>query len=147
MFWIALAICTLFVLYGAFYAQTIGNRNPKHYFIYSKEFSWYYLLLVFTHILCLCVFIVSRYASITLGEEGEDPEFFYHLGLRCYLVLVWDWTSILTTAEPISHAFTLTPIHKRVLNLQSMMHFNFVLSLGITCMGSIWNCSISLCIF
>lgn len=57
--------------------------------------------------------LFSRYASITLGEEGEDPEFslpswfamLFSAGMGIGLVF---WT----TAEPISHAFTLTPIHK-----------------------------------
>ena len=126
MFWIALAICTLFVLYGAFMPKQLETGTQNITSFIAKNFSWYYLLLVLL-IFFVCVYLLfSRYASITLGEEGEDPEFslpswfamLFSLGMGIGLVF---WT----TAEPISHAFTLTPIHKAVLNLQSMMHFNF----------------------
>ncbi len=60
----------------------------------------------------MCIFYF-RYANITLGEEGEDPEFslpswfamLFSAGMGIGLVF---WT----TAKPISHAFKLTPIHK-----------------------------------
>ena len=104
MFWIALAICTLFVLYGAFMPKQLetGTQNITSFI---ANFSWYYLLLVLL-IFFVCVYLLfSRYASITLGEEGEDPEFslpswfamLFSAGMGIGLVF---WT----TAEPISHA-------------------------------------------
>ena len=125
MFWIALAICTLFVLYGAFMPKQLETGTQNITSFIAKNFSWYYLLLVLL-IFFVCVYLLfSRYASITLGEEGEDPEFSLPSWFAMLFSRYGDWTSIWTTAEPISHAFTLTPIHKAVLNLQSMMHFNF----------------------
>lgn len=94
-------------------SETVRKTHAKHYYIYCATFSWYYLLLVLV-ILFVCVYILfSRYANITLGEEGEDPEFslpswfamLFSAGMGIGLVF---WT----TAEPISHAFKLTPIHK-----------------------------------
>ncbi len=113
VFWTALAICTLFVLYGAFMPKQLETGTQNITSFIAKNFSWYYLLLVLL-IFFVCVYLLfSRYASITLGEEGEDPEFslpswfamLFSAGMGIGLVF---WT----TAEPISHAFTLTPIHK-----------------------------------
>ena len=78
----------------------------------AVHFSWYYLLLVLLILIVSVYLLFSRYASITLGK-GEDPEFslpswfamLFSAGMGIGLVF---WT----TAEPISHAFTLTPIHK-----------------------------------
>ena len=92
-----------------FYAKQLETGTQNITSFIAKEFFLVLLVTSFTHILCLCVFIVSRYASITLGEEGEDPEFslpswfamLFSAGMGIGLVF---WT----TAEPISHAFTLT---------------------------------------
>lgn len=113
VFWTALAICTLFVLYGAFMPTQLETGTQNITSFIAQNFSWYYLLLVLL-IFFVCVYLLfSRYASITLGEEGEDPEFslpswfamLFSAGMGIGLVF---WT----TAEPISHAFTLPPIHK-----------------------------------
>ena len=113
VFWVSLAICTIFVAYGAIFPQAVRNTHAKHYFIYSVAFFMVLFAARFSYFICLCVYIFSRYASITLGEEGEDPEFslpswfamLFSAGMGIGLVF---WT----TAEPISHAFKLTPIHK-----------------------------------
>lgn len=79
----------------------------------GQNFSWYYLLLLLA-IFLICVYLLfSRYSQITLGEEGEEPEFslkswfamLFSAGMGIGLVF---WT----TAEPISHAYTATPIHQ-----------------------------------
>ena len=89
VFWTALAICTLFVLYGAFMPKQLETGTQNITSFIAKNFSWYYLLLVLL-IFFVCVYLLfSRYASITLGEEGKILNSHYHLGLPCYLVLVW----------------------------------------------------------
>ena len=129
-------------------SKQLRKLHAKHYFIYCATFSWYYLLLVLV-ILFVCVYILfSRYASITLGEEGEDPEFslpswfamLFSAGMGIGLVF---WT----TAEPISHAFKLTPIHKAGTQsaINDAMQFSF--SIGDSCMGSLWYCRACVCIF
>ena len=94
-------------------SQAVRNTHAKHYYIYSVAFFLVLFIARFSYFICLCVYLFSRYASITLGEEGEDPEFslpswfamLFSAGMGIGLVF---WT----TAEPISHAFKLTPIHK-----------------------------------
>lgn len=113
VFWIALVVCTLFVVYGALLPKQLESATKKITNVIAVNFGWYYLLLVLA-ILIVCVYLLfSRYASITLGEEGEEPEFslkswfamLFSAGMGIGLVF---WT----TAEPISHAFTMTPIHR-----------------------------------
>ena len=113
VFWIALLICTGFVIYGAIWPKTLETITQNITSFIAVNFGWYYLLLVL-FILIVCIYLLfSRYASITLGEEGEDPEFslkswfamLFSAGMGIGLVF---WT----TAEPISHAYTMTPIHK-----------------------------------
>ncbi len=75
VFWTALVICTLFVLYGALLPKQLETVTQNITSFIAVNFSWYYLLLVLM-IFFICVYLLfSRYASITLGEEGEDPEF------------------------------------------------------------------------
>ncbi|HHC8904877.1 TPA: BCCT family transporter [Staphylococcus aureus] len=112
VFWVSLVICTIFVAFGAIFPKQLEKLTQNITTFIALHFSWYYLLLVLV-ILFVCVYILfSRYANITLGEEGEDPEFslpswfamLFSAGMGIGLVF---WT----TAEPISHAFKLTPIH------------------------------------
>ncbi|UXV41778.1 BCCT family transporter [Staphylococcus simulans] len=113
VFWFALAICTLFVIYGAIFPKQLEAGTQQITTFIAKYFTWYYLILLLV-ILIVCIYLLfSRYSNITLGEEGEDPEFslqswfamLFSAGMGIGLVF---WT----TAEPISHAFTQTPIHK-----------------------------------
>lgn len=113
VFWVALAICTTFVIYGAILPKQLEQVTQTVTSFIAVHFSWYYLLLVLLILIVSVYLLFSRYASITLGKEGEDPEFslpswfamLFSAGMGIGLVF---WT----TAEPISHAFTLTPIHK-----------------------------------
>ncbi|GGB73166.1 glycine betaine transporter [Staphylococcus nepalensis] len=113
VFWVALTICTLFVIYGAVAPKQLETITQNITNFIAVHFGWYYLLLVLAILVVSIYLLFSRYSTITLGEEGEDPEFslkswfamLFSAGMGIGLVF---WT----TAEPISHAFTLTPIHK-----------------------------------
>ncbi len=113
VFWVALTICTLFVIYGAIAPKQLESVTQAITNFIAVNFGWYYLLLVLAILVVSIYLLFSRYSTITLGEEGEDPEFslkswfamLFSAGMGIGLVF---WT----TAEPISHAFTLTPIHK-----------------------------------
>ncbi len=75
VFWVALAICTAFVIYGAILPKQLEKYTQNITNFIAVHFGWYYLLLVLA-ILVICVYLLfSRFSSITLGEEGEDPEF------------------------------------------------------------------------
>lgn len=136
VFWTALVICTLFVLYGALLPKQLETVTQNITSFIAVNFSWYYLLLVLM-IFFICVYLLfSRYASITLGEEGEDPEFslpswfamLFSAGMGIGLVF---WT----TAEPISHAFTLTPIHKAGTQAAINDAFQFAFFTGVSTHG------------
>ncbi len=113
VFWVALTICTLFVIYGAIAPKQLESVTQAITNFIAVNFGWYYLLLVLAILVVSIYLLFSRYSTITLGEEGEDPEFslkswfamLFSAGMGIGLVF---WT----TAEPTSHAFTLTPIHK-----------------------------------
>lgn len=113
VFWCALSICTLFVIYGAILPKQLEQVTQSITNFIAVHFGWYYLLLVL-FILIVCIYLLfSRFASITLGDDNEEPEFslkswfamLFSAGMGIGLVF---WT----TAEPISHAYTLTPLHK-----------------------------------
>ncbi|WP_414075957.1 BCCT family transporter [Staphylococcus pseudintermedius] len=113
VFWISLLLCSLFVLVGAIFPKQMEETTQSITTWIGQNFSWYYLLLLLA-IFLICVYLLfSRYSQITLGEEGEAPEFslkswfamLFSAGMGIGLVF---WT----TAEPISHAYTATPIHQ-----------------------------------
>lgn len=111
VFWVALSICVIFVLFGAIVPEQTEQITGNITAFISTYFSWYYLLLIMI-ILAICVYLLfSRYSSIKLGKEDEDPEFslpswfamLFSAGMGIGLVF---WT----TAEPISHAFISSPV-------------------------------------
>ncbi|MBI5974700.1 BCCT family transporter [Staphylococcus canis] len=113
VFWISLFLCAVFVLLGAIFPKEMEMATQNVTAWISKYWSWYYLLLVLALFLVCIYLLFSRYGNITLGKEGEAPEFslkswfamLFSAGMGIGLVF---WT----TAEPISHAFTATPLHK-----------------------------------
>ncbi len=113
VFWIAVVMCSLFVLIGAIFPEQMEQQTQAITQWIGYHFSWYYLLLVLALFLVCIYLLFSRYSHITLGKEGEEPEFslkswfamLFSAGMGIGLVF---WT----TAEPISHAFKASPIHK-----------------------------------
>lgn len=75
VFWISLLLCSLFVLVGAIFPKQMEETTQSITTWIGQNFSWYYLLLLLA-IFLICVYLLfSRYSQITLGEEGEAPEF------------------------------------------------------------------------
>lgn len=113
VFWVSLILCAVFVLLGAIFPNNMERITQDITDWISKYFSWFYLLLVLALFLVCIYLLFSRYSQITLGKEGEAPEFslkswfamLFSAGMGIGLVF---WT----TAEPISHAYTATPIHE-----------------------------------
>ena len=56
--------------------------------------------------------LFSRYASITLGEEGEDPEFSLPSWFAMLFSRYGDWTSILDYCRTNKSRIYVNPIHK-----------------------------------
>ena len=111
VFWVSLFLCALFVLLGALFSKHVEKSTQNITSFIATHFAWYYLLLVLA-ILFVCVYLLfSRHSSIILGKEGEAPEFslkswfamLFSAGMGMGLVF---WT----TAEPLSHAYTKSPI-------------------------------------
>ena len=74
VFWCALSICTLFVIYGAILPKQL-EQVTQSITNFIVHFGRYYLLLVL-FILIVCIYLLfSRFASITLGDDNEEPEF------------------------------------------------------------------------
>lgn len=73
VFWVALAICTAFVIYGAILPKQLEKYTQNITNFIAVHFGWYYLLLVLA-ILVICVYLLfSRFSSITLGERRGRP--------------------------------------------------------------------------
>ncbi|UEX90632.1 BCCT family transporter [Staphylococcus ratti] len=111
VFWVSLLLCALFVILGACFPKYVETATQHVTKVIATHFAWYYLLLVLA-ILLICVYLLfSRHSTITLGKEGEAPEFslkswfamLFSAGMGMGLVF---WT----TAEPLSHAFTNAPL-------------------------------------
>ncbi|MGG0741248.1 BCCT family transporter [Niallia taxi] len=111
VFWISLLISLVLVVWG--------SLNPNHLNLVSltltnnilEDFGWFYLILVLC-ILLFCFFLMfSRFGNVKLGNQNEQPEFsraswfamLFSAGMGMGLVF---WS----TAEPISHAFTNSPM-------------------------------------
>ncbi|PWZ96451.1 choline transporter [Staphylococcus pseudintermedius] len=104
VFWISLLLCSLFVLVGAIFPKQMEETTQSITTWIGQNFSWYYLLLLLA-IFLICVYLLfSRYSQITLGEEGEEPEF----SLKSWFAMLFSagmgiGLVFYGAAEPISH--------------------------------------------
>jgi glycine betaine transporter len=110
VFWYALAICAVLVVWGAVapdHLQTVSSNMTTYI---SEAFGWYYLLIIML-LLAFCIYLIfSRFGKIKLGKDDDKPDFnlatwfamLFSAGMGMGLVF---WT----TAEPISHAFKSPP--------------------------------------
>ncbi|MFC5712983.1 BCCT family transporter [Thalassorhabdus alkalitolerans] len=110
VFWYGLAICGLFVLWGAAAPEHLESVTLTTTAFISDWFGWYYILLIMV-ILAFCIYLIfSRFNKIKLGKDSDKPEFslptwfamLFSAGMGIGLIF---WT----TAEPISHAFISSP--------------------------------------
>ena len=104
VFWVALTICTLFVIYGAVAPKQLETITQNITNFIAVHFGWYYLLLVLAILVVSIYLLFSRYSTITLGEEGEDPEF----SLKSWFAMLFSagmgiGLVFYGAAEPISH--------------------------------------------
>src|SRR5690625_3398752 len=110
VFWYAIAICIVIVMWGSFAPDHLNNMTEAATtFIYNR-FGWYYTLVIISMI-ALCLFLMfSRFGNIKLGKKGDEPDFslpawfamLFSAGMGIGLVFF-------TTAETISHAFISAP--------------------------------------
>ncbi|AJD90239.1 BCCT family transporter [Jeotgalibacillus malaysiensis] len=111
VFWYGLGVCLIVVLWGVLAPVNLQTITAEVTGFLSNWFGWYYLLIVMI-MLIFCVYLIfSRFGNIKLGKSDDQPEFklstwfamLFSAGMGMGLVF---WT----TAEPISHAFTSSPI-------------------------------------
>ncbi|MBB6451683.1 glycine betaine transporter [Salirhabdus euzebyi] len=110
VFWYALAICVVIVVWGGFAPKHLQNVTAEVTGVITEAFGWYYLLIVML-LLIFCIYLIfSRFGKIKLGKDEDKPDFklatwfamLFSAGMGIGLVF---WT----TAEPISHAFISPP--------------------------------------
>lgn len=109
----SISICVVFIIFGALFTRQFEAITTALTNSISIQFSWYYLILVVIFLILCLILLCSKYSNITLGQEGEQPEFslvswfsmLFCAGMGMGLVF---WT----TTEPISDAFLLSPEHK-----------------------------------
>lgn len=110
VFWIALSICALIVLWGMIDPKNLKDSTQAITTYISEYFGWYYLLIIMVF-LAFCIYLIfSRIGKLRLGKDNERPEYstaswfamLFSAGMGMGLVF---WT----TAEPISHAFKSSP--------------------------------------
>ena len=110
VFWISLATCIALVAWGFIAPENFKEMTGNLTADISSVFGWYYLTTVFI-ILVFCIYLIfSRFSSIKLGKQDDEPEFsllswfamLFSAGMGMGLVF---WT----TSEPISHAFISAP--------------------------------------
>ncbi|RNF38900.1 BCCT family transporter [Planococcus salinus] len=128
VFWYAIAISIIVVLWGAIAPENLESFTSTVTGNLTARFGWFYLLLVIA-ILVFCVYMMfSRFGNVKLGKKDDVPEFsrlswfamLFSAGMGMGLVF---WT----TAEPISHAFTSSPLAEEGSNqaVQDALKYSF----------------------
>lgn len=128
VFWISLAACIGLVVWGVIAPLDFQRLTGDLTAWISSVFGWYYLTTVFI-ILVFCIYLIfSRFSTIKLGKDKDEPEFsllswfamLFSAGMGMGLVF---WT----TAEPISHAFISAPRAETGTNqaINEAMQFSF----------------------
>lgn len=109
-FWIALTLVGIMVVLGIIYPESFQLITFKIRRFISRDFGWYYLLLV-TSLVLFCIFLIfSPIGKIRLGDPESRPEYsniswiamLFSAGMGIGLVF---WGA----AEPLSHFAVSSP--------------------------------------
>ncbi|ALX48439.1 BCCT family transporter [Lentibacillus amyloliquefaciens] len=77
VFWITLAITVSLSVFGVISPGNFEQVSASVMGVISRNFGWFYLLIV-TLFMIFCLYLVfSPYGKIRLGKAGEKPEFSY----------------------------------------------------------------------
>ena len=75
VFIVSVAIAVAVILYGYFFHDNMAIASATIMSFVSTNFGWLYIIFVFF----LCIFLTwlafSKYGKITLGKDGEKPEY------------------------------------------------------------------------
>lgn len=137
----SISICVVFIIFGALFTRQFEAITTALTNSISIQFSWYYLILVVIFLILCLILLCSKYSNITLGQEGEQPEFslvswfsmLFCAGMGMGLVF---WT----TTEPISDAFLLSPEHKEGSKgaIEAALQYSFFIGVYMLGQYTVW---------
>ncbi len=74
-FWIALIVVVLFLLYGVFATESLEAASGVAFSFAITHFGWLFLIGVFVFVAFVIYLMVSRFGSIKLGKDDDEPEY------------------------------------------------------------------------
>ena len=75
MFWIALIVVVLFLLYGVFATESLEAISGVAFDFLINNFGWFFLIGVFGFVVFVIYLMVSKVGHIKLGKDDEEPEY------------------------------------------------------------------------
>ena len=72
---ISAAIVAAFVLFGAVAPTTLNDVANVLFTVFTGDFGWLYLLVVFVMVIYAIAIGLSKYGNIKLGHDDDEPEF------------------------------------------------------------------------
>lgn len=118
VFIISITLVIIFTLWGTFVPEQLADVTQNIQSFLQTKFGWFYLISVSSLLLFAIILIFSRYGSIKLGQDDEEPEYsllswfamLFSAGMGIGLVF-WG------VAEPLSH-FANPPLGEGVAKVQ-----------------------------
>ncbi|QQK76836.1 BCCT family transporter [Salicibibacter cibarius] len=77
VFWVAVAIATVFILWGTFLPENVETVLGFIDGFIASNLGWFYMLVMTFFVLFAIFMVVSPYGRITLGKPDEKPEYSY----------------------------------------------------------------------
>ncbi len=75
MFWIALIVVVLFLLFGVFATESLEAISGVAFDFLINNFGWFFLIGVFGFVVFVIYLMVSKVGHIKLGKDDEEPEY------------------------------------------------------------------------
>jgi glycine betaine transporter len=75
VFWISLAITVAFVLWGVLATESVATVTGAILDYVIGSFGWVFILASFGFLAFSVYLAVSRFGSVKLGADDEEPEF------------------------------------------------------------------------
>jgi len=77
VFWVSALLIGLFVIIGAFFNEPLGRALDLLQDRIVEQFGWFYIASVAGFFLFVIWLFFSRYSTIKLGKDSDQPEFSY----------------------------------------------------------------------
>ncbi|QQK76817.1 BCCT family transporter [Salicibibacter cibarius] len=77
VFWVALAIATVFILWGTFLPENVETVLGFIDGFLASNFGWFYMLVMTGFVLFAIFMVISPFGRIRLGKPDERPEYSY----------------------------------------------------------------------